>query len=87
MSLWPCMASDFGSITLATCRHMRPLHSFCVLDPHICGSPSQEGFQNMHRCSREVKALKECCRKYNEVRQTTTSTLIRLSMSAAVAAR
>ena len=28
----------------------------------------QEGFQNMDRCSREVKALKDCCRKFNEVR-------------------
>jgi hypothetical protein len=27
----------------------------------------KEGFQNMDRCSREVKALKDCCRKFNEV--------------------
>lgn len=27
----------------------------------------QVGFQNMHMCSREVRDLKECCRKFNEV--------------------
>lgn len=30
----------------------------------------QEGFQNMHRCAAEVKALKECCRRFNEVNST-----------------
>lgn len=34
---------------------------------HISAWITQVGFQNMHQCAREVRDLKECCRKYNQV--------------------
>ncbi len=62
-----CTGMPPGAETGANLRAPRLAQAQAEKQPSVSVPLPQVGFQNMHMCSREVRDLKECCRKYNEV--------------------